>query len=101
MTTLRKDPAGSRSMNDLHFDASCRALTLSTTAIPSDAKKYLLDLRQKFWRRESGSNRRIRVLQTLALPLGYRATWVKQTNGNNCLQHTATTPPKSIRRINP
>jgi hypothetical protein len=25
------------------------------------------------WRRGSGSNRRIRVLQTLALPLGYRA----------------------------
>ena len=26
-----------------------------------------------FWRRGSESNRRIRVLQTLALPLGYRA----------------------------
>ncbi len=30
--------------------------------------KYL-----KSWRRESELNRRIRVLQTLALPLGYRA----------------------------
>jgi hypothetical protein len=27
------------------------------------------------WRRGSESNRRIRVLQTLALPLGYRAVW--------------------------
>ena len=40
------------------------------------AKAYLLfGLRyQKDWRRGSESNRRIRVLQTLALPLGYRAT---------------------------
>jgi hypothetical protein len=30
-------------------------------------------LRLSCWRRGSGSNRRIRVLQTLALPLGYRA----------------------------
>ena len=27
------------------------------------------------WRRGSESNRRIKVLQTLALPLGYRAGW--------------------------
>jgi hypothetical protein len=27
----------------------------------------------KRWRRGSGSNRRIKVLQTFALPLGYRA----------------------------
>ena len=32
------------------------------------------------WRRESGSNRRIRVLQTLALPLGYRARLVDAGN---------------------
>jgi hypothetical protein len=28
----------------------------------------------KFWRRGSGSNRRIKVLQTSPLPLGYRAS---------------------------
>ena len=28
---------------------------------------------RKYWRRGSGSNRRIKVLQTFALPLGYRA----------------------------
>ena len=32
-------------------------------------------LRLSCWRRGSESNRRIRVLQTLALPLGYRALW--------------------------
>ena len=31
-------------------------------------------LRLDCWRRGSESNRRIRVLQTLALPLGYRAS---------------------------
>ncbi len=28
------------------------------------------------WRRGSESNRRIKVLQTFALPLGYRAQWL-------------------------
>ena len=31
-------------------------------------------LRAKFWRRGSESNRRIKVLQTSPLPLGYRAS---------------------------
>jgi hypothetical protein len=33
----------------------------------------LLNLRRKIWRRGPGSNRRIKVLQTSPLPLGYRA----------------------------
>ena len=32
-----------------------------------------LILKQLTWRRGAGSNRRIKVLQTSALPLGYRA----------------------------
>ena len=34
---------------------------------------YFSDLRGKIWRRGAESNRRIKVLQTSALPLGYRA----------------------------
>src|SRR5438067_13142932 len=34
---------------------------------------FLSTLGRKHWRRGSGSNRRIKVLQTFALPLGYRA----------------------------
>ena len=44
------------------------------------------------WRRGSGSNRRIKVLQTFALPLGYRAD-----QGKVHLQNTAPRPLKSIR----
>ena len=46
-------------------------------------------LRLRYWRRGSESNRRIRVLQTLALPLGYRADWP-------ILQNTASGVDKSI-----
>ena len=35
-------------------------------------------LRPFCWRRGSGSNRRIKVLQTFALPLGYRALQVSR-----------------------
>ena len=42
------------------------------------------------WRCGSGSNRRIRVLQTLALPLGYR-TGRRSTS----LKHSATASSKS------
>ena len=38
---------------------------------PQDQK--LLIIEEIFWRRGSESNRRIKVLQTFALPLGYRA----------------------------
>jgi hypothetical protein len=42
---------------------------LDGTQMTDSKRKYLI----LYWRRGSGSNRRIRVLQTLALPLGYRA----------------------------
>ena len=39
----------------------------------SQLQQFLVDGRKRTWRRGSGSNRRIKVLQTFALPLGYRA----------------------------
>jgi hypothetical protein len=35
---------------------------------------YARYVTEKYWRRGSGSNRRIKVLQTSPLPLGYRAS---------------------------
>ena len=34
-----------------------------------------------FWRRHPDLNRRITVLQTAALPLGYAAVWIKNGAG--------------------
>ena len=42
------------------------------TAIQARAADIRESLKM-YWRRGSGSNRRIKVLQTFALPLGYRA----------------------------
>src|SRR5271165_6844197 len=47
------------------------------TGAKSEARSNSLeksDLPWKVWRRGSGSNRRIKVLQTSPLPLGYRAS---------------------------
>ena len=50
--------------------------------------KYLI-LLAKCWRRGAGSNRRIKVLQTSALPLGYRADARKFSR-----QHSTNEPEK-------
>ena len=44
------------------------------TSLHTAKRRGWLELQQKDWRRGPDSNRRIEVLQTSALPLGYRAT---------------------------
>ncbi len=48
----------------------------------------LLNLLRRFWRRGPGSNRRIKVLQTSPLPLGYRAS--------GCPRHRSPIVPSLI-----
>ena len=64
-----------------------RPVLVRVFAWPSPFSDFLCDSRIRWqvdsnvvsgvfsWRRGSESNRRIKVLQTLALPLGYRAPW--------------------------
>src|SRR5579871_325348 len=46
-------------------------------------------LKVSYWRRGSESNRRIKVLQTLALPLGYRASLLR----DNAVEHSKSIEP--------
>ncbi len=50
-----------------------------------------------FWRRGAGSNRRIKVLQTSALPLGYRASQVGSLR--NIAHRTALSTPNAVRSL--
>src|ERR1039458_9609500 len=61
---------------------------------PFQAVKDLVRLR---WRRGSGSNRRIKVLQTFALPLGYRADQWRYTCKIARRDHLSQTAPAAIR----
>ena len=67
--------ASSRSSGDgpeplRNYQAGIRSRRKTSRSRQAIGKSKLL---RRKWRRGSGSNRRIRVLQTLALPLGYRA----------------------------
>ena len=54
------------------------------------AGNYKMGWGLKFWRRGSESNRRIKVLQTLALPLGYRASIAERSRCKNSAGRAAS-----------
>ena len=46
----------------------------SSSVAQKNVALYVIEYKEEDWRRGAESNRRIKVLQTSALPLGYRAT---------------------------